>query len=154
MTERESNTMSNKRKILFVGQYKGNNGPCNVNKEYIRALTQSFNYIKSSNKVFKTMEIFFKCIRSKMLVISGICMDNTISLRLFKLFNKKVIYIMHGCVEFETDIDNLPNNEKNVNYEREVLEKSDLILAVSEKYMDWVKTRLPWVGIETLRIML
>ena len=59
-------------KILIYGGWKDNNGPSNVVKSLILNSDEDLMYIKSSNKIIKGFEIFFKLIRSDIVVTSGI----------------------------------------------------------------------------------
>ncbi len=133
---------NNKKKILFVGQYRGNAGPYNVNREYIKHFTESFLFIKHKNKIIKTVEIIIKSVRAGVIVISGISLEGLLALKIAKLLKIKTVFIMHGSVEFETMIENLPD-EKSVAREKRVMEDVDLILPVSEKYMNWLKEKYP-----------
>lgn len=128
--------------ILFTGEYTNNNGPENVNKGLIREFTRQFTYIRSKNKILKRLEIIGKCIRADVIIASGVFSTGIFAFKVAKFFKKKCIYIMHGCVEYESEVNSEPN-EKGIVQERFLLDKADCILAVSEKFMKWVRGRYP-----------
>ena len=128
-------------KILIYGGWKDNNGPSNVVKSLILNSDEDLMYIKSSNKIIKGFEIFFKLIRSDIVVTSGI-----VSFRfqnILKKMNKKFVILMHGCNEYENKINNLNLDSNILKREKFCMENSSLIIAVSEVYSFWLKNRFP-----------
>lgn len=131
-------------KIFFVGGFEGNAGPINVNKSLRNNFTSSLIYVKSSNKYFKYIETFFKTIFSKVIVVSGVGRDGVLAIKIAKILHKKVVYIMHGCAIYEAQIEHeIEKLQQGIKYENFILEKSDLILAVSKKFSLWLKAYLP-----------
>lgn len=127
-------------KILFLGDYKANTGPSNVNKNLKKHLPQNVIYINSSNIFIRTIEIIFKTILYNVIIISGNSRSNRICINITKIFRgkKKIINILHGSSLYENKINNL-NNDKIVIEEKYLLDNSDLILCVSKKFMKWFK---------------
>ncbi|MDM0960173.1 glycosyltransferase family 4 protein [Clostridium perfringens] len=130
-------------KFLFVGDYKGNSGPLNVNKNIIMNLNKKYMYISSTKKLIKILECILKTLFSKVIIVSGLCGSGKYCTKIAKILNKKVIYLMHGCVEYESKINQFTGLEEAINLEHYMLDKSDLILAVSSKFKDWLKIQYP-----------
>ena len=131
------------KKYLFLGGTDGNTGPSNVNRNIIANLTNSFRYVKSNNRYFKYIEAFYKMMLSEVIVISGISKLNSLIVSVAKKLNKKIIYIMHGCYEIETNLNGFQINDKSLRIEKNILELSDLILPVSKRYSEVIKNKYP-----------
>ena len=131
------------KNYLFVGEYVGNNGPTNVNLGIVSNLTEEFSHIKASNKYLKVVEIVLKVLRSRVVVVSGISPYTFGAVKLASILGKKSIYIMHGCLAYETKVNNLSNMENAIKRENKILDKASLILAVSRKYSEWVGEQYP-----------
>lgn len=127
-------------KVLFIGEYTSNSGPSNVNKGIIANLTPEYEYVTSVNKWLAFLEAIIKLLHSNVLVVSGITRRGVMMCKICKLLHKKVIYIMHGCYKEEMRLNEEVIDEKVLCYENFLLEKSDLILAVSKKFMKWVQS--------------
>ncbi|MHB8128923.1 MAG: glycosyltransferase family 4 protein [Mobilitalea sp.] len=132
-----------KTKILFIGDYDANNGPSNVNKNILKYLKINHNYIIGKNKFIQVSETIWKIICSDIIVCSGITTIGRLGIRFTKLLGKKTIYIMHGCLEYENKINELGLSDKKIKNEKSILYTADLILGVSETYMNWLKNRFP-----------
>lgn len=128
--------------ILFIGDYKANTGPSNVNKNLKKYLSNEVLYLNSKNIIMKSIELIVKTFYSKVIIISGVSRINLIAIKLAKLLDKKMIYILHGCIEYENKINNL-NNSGGETIEKECFESAHCILAVSENYMRWFKEYYP-----------
>lgn len=131
-------------KFLLIGEYKTNAGPSNVNRKLIE--NSNFIYIKSSNRFIKFLETIIKIIVSDVCIMSGFSPENLIYSKITKILNKKSIYIMHGCIKYENEINTLGFKDKYVKKEIQLLKKVDLILCVSKKYSKWVKEYYPEVS--------
>lgn len=129
--------------ILFVGDTRYNLGPCNVNKEIIRHKSEQILAVDFSRRYYKALDLVMKMMKSKVTVVSGVSKFNSLAIRLSKLFRRKTVYIMHGCVEHESKIDGKPRSEEGLRLERELLESVDLILPVSRRYSEHVKKWYP-----------
>ena len=62
---------------------------------------------------------------------------------LSRVFRKKTVYLMHGCLTYEAAINRLNIKKKVLDFEREFLESVDLVLPVSEQYKNWVIQQFP-----------
>lgn len=124
-------------KYLFVGSYKGNGGPPNVNKGIIANLDKDFKYVKSENKMFKRLELVFKYIFCDVVIFSGLYSKLGVVLcKLGKHINKKSIYIAHGCYKIESKLNGFEIEDKPLKTEHDMLYNVDLILAVSKIHKD------------------
>lgn len=129
-------------KVFVVGDYYSGTGPANVTKEYIRTLPKGTLYQKSKNKVARLAELYTTIPRSDVVLLSGHSKQNLHAIRIAKKHNKKVAFLMHGCVEYENSINGVPDESMNL-VERKTLEGSDLILAVSNQFEHWLKKQYP-----------
>ena len=121
----------------------GNTGPCNVNRSYVKHLTDSFCTVKHTNKYVAVAEAVWKLLLCDVVVVSGVSNKGCILMKIAELLGKKSAYIMHGCVEYETQINKLSNMERDISQEAYLLEHADLLLPVSRKFMHWVHARYP-----------
>lgn len=125
-------------RLFVIGDYKSETGPANVTKELIAALPGDTLFLKSMNKAVRLIELYIKVPKSDACVISGHSKQNLIAIRLAKKYGKKVVFLMHGCVEYENEINGVPDESMN-QVERKTLEGADLILAVSRQFERWLK---------------
>lgn len=128
-------------KIFLIGDYYSGTGPANVTAKYIENIPGVL-YQKTRNKILRTVELFFKIMRSDVLLLSGHSKQNILSLRIAHLFNKKGAYLMHGCVEHENAINGVPH-EGMTKTERRSMELADAIYAVSKQFGLWLKENHP-----------
>ena len=94
-------------RVLFIGDCKSNAGPANVNRNLKNNLPNNFLFINSHNFLIKKLEIFFKMLISNVIIISGYNYKLNFFCNLAKLLNKKLIYLMHGCIKYENQINKL-----------------------------------------------
>lgn len=127
------------KKILLIGDYKDNGGPTNVNRGLITNSAGRISCIKSNNKYLKILESILKLLFNNVIVISGYSAESIFYTDIAHFFGKKVVYIMHGCVKYENEINKLSLSEKYIQSELVFLKKVDLILCVSKLYSYWVK---------------
>lgn len=130
-------------KYLFYGQSENNSGPSNVNKDITTHLTDSFLYANSRNKYIQGLELLVKLLPCKTVVVSGVSRKGVLLVKAARLLRKKTVYIMHGCAQHELKLNGLTLACKGVEQEKYLMEQVDLLLPVSEKYMDWVKKEFP-----------
>ena len=130
-------------KILLIGDYKDNGGPTNVNRMLIEHSNRVIRCIKSNGKIMKNLEIFWRIITCDFVLISGYNSRGIIYTDFAHFFKKKVLYLMHGCVKYENQVNHLLLNDDYVNKELIFLKKVDLVLGVSEKYSQWVINYYP-----------
>lgn len=129
-------------KIFFVGNYRLDNGPANVNKNIEKYLPKGSLIIKSNNFIMKILEIIWKVFISDVVIISGLSPSNNIAMNIGNILRKKTIYIMHGSIKYENDINQVENSSEE-NIESNILKKASLILCVSEMFMDITKKMYP-----------
>ena len=129
-------------RIFFAGDYYSGTGPANVTKYYIENLPAGTLFQKSRGKISRIPEIVVNTIKSDVSVYSGYSRQNVFGMKLAKWLKKPTVYIMHGCVEYENSI-NLEPDEKMNRVERKTLELSDLVIAVSKSFCEWLKLYYP-----------
>lgn len=134
-----------KLNVFLLGSYRNNEGPDNVNRCLLENSPYDFLHIERKGRLTKRVEILCKIIRSKVIVFSGFG-KNYFWMFLAKFLKRKTIYLMHGCVIYETKIKQLNVKKKILYFEKEFLESVDLVLPVSEEYENWVIQQFP--GIE------
>ncbi|MBQ4482954.1 MAG: glycosyltransferase family 4 protein [Lachnospiraceae bacterium] len=128
--------------ILVIGDYYSGTGPAIVTKHYIKELREGTDYIKSKNKAARFFEMLFKIPRSSVLFLSGHSRQNIWAMKIGKIFGKKAAYLMHGAVEYENDINKVPDQRMALD-ERDMMKRADLILAVSRQFEEWLKKHYP-----------
>ena len=129
-------------RIFLAGDAVTGTGPANVTKYYIENLPAGTLYQRRRNKVLRAFEILMCTLRADVVVYSGYSKQNILGLRMAKLFGKPSAYIMHGCVEYENEINREPDVKMNA-VERATLEMCDLVIAVSERFATWLKEYYP-----------
>lgn len=130
------------KRFLFVGNYKSNAGPANVNRNFVENADQSMEFIKSyNNKYLSRLVQIIKCILYRNIVFSGGI--PSIEFFLTRILRKRIYLIMHGCARYENKINLLGYSESFLKYEDLVLSKVYKIIAVSENYANWVKQYYP-----------
>lgn len=80
---------------------------------------------------------------SKSIIVSGLSGYGKRAIIINKLLKKPLFYLMHGCVEYESKINEMNNAENAINLERSTLEEATRIICVSEKFSEWLKNRYP-----------
>ncbi|WP_289744125.1 glycosyltransferase family 4 protein [Muribaculum intestinale] len=142
--------------VLFIGGYRNPGGPNEVNRNLLKFLPSNFHKLELKRTIFQLIESVFKIFSSDIVIFSGL-MFNKIQVNLAKKLNKKIIYIMHGCAKLELGTENMK--------EELILESSDYILCVSDKYSHIIKNIFPqcankikilqnginWAEIDTLK---
>ncbi len=129
-------------KIFLAGDHYSGTGPANVTKYYIDNLPEGTLYQKRRSKIARVPEILINTIRSDVVVYSGYSKQNLLGMRFAKKIGRPCAYIMHGCVEYENEINLVPDDEMSA-VERQTMELADLILAVSERFCAFLKDRYP-----------
>lgn len=132
------------KKYLFVGCTNGNTGPANVNKGIVANLSDAFCIADSENKVKKYTDAFLGVVRCKVVVVSGMSKVGVYAIKLAKLLNKKTVYIMHGCYEIETALNESAIDENSLQMERYILHTVDLLLPVSKRYSQIIQEKYPF----------
>ncbi len=135
--------MKRELKIYFHGDYRSLSGPSNANKNILLCRDKRMLFLKSKNKILKKAEYLLKVIFSDVTIFSGVDVYAKIGIELIKKLNKKAVYLMHGCAEYEIEKNSMTIEQKNIDAEKYILENADLILCVSENYAEWVKNYYP-----------
>ena len=136
-------------KSLFWGGGKGNNGPNNVSNSYRMHLTESFVLVKSHHKYGELIEAVWKLLFSDCVVVSGVSRKGVLLVGIARIFGKKSLFIMHGCAEYECEINKVKCSRQALAQERYLLKHCTLLLPVSRKFMFWVRERYPRYAYKT-----
>lgn len=128
------------KQFFLLGEWRLNAGPSNVNKSLVLNSDKNMSYIHSSNRILKRLERF-RSLFYPTIVVSGLA--SKLEIRLFRLFKKKIIYLMHGSRLYEATINKFTLSEKVLQLESDLLSDSVMIICVSEKYSEWVKKEYP-----------
>ena len=138
-------------KVFFSGELNISAGPANVNKLLKRELDKlseeeldgkKIYYIKNKNIILKQLEVIWKTLISDVIIYSGTLHVNILSIKLARFLRKKNLYIMHGCVKYESQFNGEPN-PNGLKIEETQMKKADLICGVSEVFMNWIKDNYP-----------
>ena len=126
---------------FLLGGHFSNGGPDNVNQALITSADRKILYIKSNNKPVRVLETFWKILISEGVVVSGVCAKRYYDF--MKVFHKKFVSLMYGCMDFENEINRLHLTSDFIENERNLLRDAKCIVCVSEGYSEWVKSRYP-----------
>lgn len=130
--------MSAKR-IFLVGDDWSNTGPANATYALRKHLPKNTLYLEHRSKAMRAFELTMKMRKADVAVFSGHSRQNLMGMDMAHRAKIPCIYIMHGCVEHENTI-NQAVDEGMSRDERAMMERADLILAVSEQFESWLKT--------------
>jgi glycosyltransferase involved in cell wall biosynthesis len=128
--------------IFFAGNPFGNFGPRIVNDNLIRNLRDEVSYITCEKQLPRFFEVVWKILRCKVAIFSGVTSYDQYIIPIFRIMRKRVIYIMHGFLQYE-DLANGFSNPRGEKNEALLLKYSDIILCVSETFMQFIKNQLP-----------
>ena len=129
-------------KILFWGNYKENAGPSNVHRSFIENSAGKLDYIRSNNRYLRALEIRWKVFFSNVILYPSYTLAKEVVW--FKKLGKKTMTIVHGCQTYENIINQLGRDQIQLaENENKILELSDVIVCVSEKFSIWYKERFP-----------
>ncbi len=132
-------------RLFLVGDYRTGTGPANVTLAYDEYLQESLIHYKKQkavSKIARAFELVVKVLHCDVVLMSGYSKQNLLTIKLAKMFHKKTAYLMHGCVEYENEINGVPDEEMN-RIERATMAGTDLILAVSESFSVWLALHYP-----------
>ncbi|WKA57819.1 glycosyltransferase family 4 protein [Planococcus shenhongbingii] len=129
-------------KLFFVGDFKGNNGPANVNKMLKKNLPDTAFFATESKEVKRVLELLYKIPKSEGVVFSGLSKINIVGFVIARIFNKKSAYLMHGSEEIEGEI-NKNKSKRAEDLERKVLKLAPKVICVSEFFMEVLKKKYP-----------
>ena len=128
-------------KCFLLGAHDQNAGPSNVNQSLIRNSKGEIIHTKFGNKLLRTLETLFRIITCEKILVSGVCAPRYY--HLLRLLQKKYSYLMHGCIDYENEINKLHLLEQTLETEKKVLRDAEHIICVSKGYAEWVKQRYP-----------
>lgn len=134
--------MKLKNKVFFCGNFLDGSGPGIVNMGYYTYLKDSFIFYRYHNKYIRILEAIWYTLISDIIIFSGVAEVDRIVIPLCRIFNKKIIYIMHGWLKLENELNEVPNRSGECS-EFKLMKYSDLILCVSKQYSLMVKEKLP-----------
>lgn len=129
-------------RIFFAGDHMSGTGPANVTKYYIENLPTGTLYQKRKSKLARVPEIIINTLRSDVIVYSGYSKQNLLGMNIAKKLKKPCAYLMHGCVEYENEI-NLEPDEEMCRVERQTMKMADTVIAVSKSFANWLKDYYP-----------
>lgn len=138
MTDRQQENL----RVFIIGDYRSGTGPANVTRDLIKSMPSGTMYLKSWNKALRALEILFRMCRADAVLFSGYSKQNIYGMKVAHLFHRPCAYLMHGCVEYENILNRVPD-PKMAAGEREMLKRTDLILAVSRQFETWLKGQYP-----------
>lgn len=122
------------KRIFFAGQYWGENGPAEVNKNIVANLPNDVARLHMKNRYLMRIECLLKILWCKVLILSAIG-HKQYEIMWAKLLGRKIIYIMHGF-----GADDSPFFHK---METLLLPHADKILCVSSPFCQLAQKRFP-----------
>ncbi|MBO4374955.1 MAG: glycosyltransferase family 4 protein [Lachnospiraceae bacterium] len=135
--------------VLFIaGDDFSGTGPAIVTDALIKHAPKNTLHLKSVSKWKRAFELPVKLLKSDAVLFSGFSKQNIYGMDLCRIFKKKSAYLMHGCVEYENEMNRVPD-KKMALLERKMLEKTDRILAVSRQFEEWLKENYPQYAAKT-----
>ena len=129
-------------RIFVVGDHKTGTGPANVTKEYIRCLPENTLFQKRTSKLGRLPELYINILRSDIIFFSGYSKQNVLGMKFAKKLKKPTVYLVHGAITHENNI-NHDDNANMSSVEEETLLLADRLFAVSEKFCGWLKEQYP-----------
>ena len=137
--------------MFFAGNPFGSGGPWEVNKAYVRTLHGRMLHLTQANPVLQFLEILLKLLCCRVMIFSGVRNIDHLLLPMCRLFRKRILFIMHGCLEYENGANHYdnPRGERN---EALLLQHAHQILCVSEPFRQWVSARYPQYAAKTLTL--
>lgn len=130
------------KQIFFAGNHIGNSGPREVNKGYVKYLQDRVLYLKQKQRSFLFIEMIIKLFISKVVIFSGVSSVDHILLVLCKLFNNRIIYIMHGWLKYEDEKNRVKNSRGEKN-EALLLKAAHQIMCVSKPFCELIQKEYP-----------
>ena len=128
------------KKIYFAGDIINNTGPAIVNKGYYKYLKNRAYFCKSNKKIIRIVHFLICFIMCKAVVVSGHSKFHLNIINISKIFKKRTYYIIHGDIEMESTI-NSNINFKEVNVQNGMLYKTDVVIAVSRLFSEYLKDK-------------
>ncbi len=131
-------------KVFIAGDHRTGTGPANVTKEYINCFPKEVKvtYQKMVSKLSRVPELIVKIASCDIVLFSGYSRQNLLGIKLASLFGKRTAYLMHGCVEYENEINGVPDSSM-AQCERDTIAGVDRVYAVSVRFANWLKDYYP-----------
>ena len=129
-------------RVFVIGDYRTGTGPANVTKEYLLRFPKDTKRLIFKSKPLRALEIILKMPLCSVVLMSGYSKQNLLALKWAGLLGKPSAYLMHGCVDHENAINECVDETMTL-VERETMERSDAIFAVSSHFALWLKTYYP-----------
>lgn len=133
------------KKIFFAGNHFKEGGPCTVNKNLITCLNKHVMVTTKRNKLLRFIEIFYKISLAKIVVFSGVTQFDHLFIPFCKILHRKIVYIMHGCLDLEYAMNNNQTNKRGLINEKILLINADKILCVSKPYAKFISNHYPYL---------
>ncbi len=124
-------------RIFFSSPYSGENGPGEVNRNLVENFPDGVSVLHSQNRYLIRLETIIKIFWCRVLIISALGQKDY-EVRLAKSLGKKIIYIMHGFAEDDSEY-----LKARQDY---LFPKADLILCVSEPFRKQVALKYPEIA--------
>lgn len=133
-----------RKNIYMLGDFISDTGPAIVNKNYAFYLEEKIYFCMSNNKIRRMIDLIIKLRKCEVILISGLSKFQLLGCNIAKMFNKKVIYLMHGYTKIEYEVNEI--EEKNQilkEVEEKMLMKVDKIICVSQRFSELLKKERP-----------
>lgn len=131
------------KRIFFAGSYFQEGGPWEVNSNLVSYLDKDIHYLTHSFKPLRLLEYFYNILICKVIVFSGITSIDQFLIPFATFLGRKIVYIMHGCLELEYRTNNYVGNMRALWNEKMMLKNASLILCVSYRYRDFLMSQYP-----------
>lgn len=133
-------------KVFFVGDFSSNTGPASANRMLIEKLDKKqVLFSRQSNKILRIIEFIIKFIFASSICLCSYSKFNILSIKISKLFNKKVFYYMHGYKSYEYKINVQEKDNKKLqeikDVESYIFDNSVKIFCVSKILMNLMKNK-------------
>ena len=126
------------KKIFFAGNLFGDGGPMVVNRNLVKPLKKDISFVTCKNPYFRILETIYKILSASIVIFSGVTRYDQITIPICKLFKKKIIYIMHGCLKIENPLNGNYMNKRGIINEQSLMKNADLILCVSTTFRNFI----------------
>lgn len=128
--------------FFVIGDFVSEVGPGIVNKNLMNILPKQTMYSVAKSKLTRILELSIKMRKCEVIIFSGLSYINIIGIKLAKKMGKCTIYIMHGYVKQENEI-NHEEASKLVQQEAYILEHIDKVFCVSERFKNHMQKKVP-----------
>ena len=134
------------KKVFFIGDFYNNNGPSIANNALFKCLlldpdrTIQVSRSGNGNKLYRLFELLAKLPAADAICLCSFSFVNYYAILAAKLFHKKIMYILHGYIQYEEAINGAPKKslKKMMRLENFTFRCSDKIICVSKNAMKFV----------------